>query len=166
MNLAWSRGEDGAVKRDDAVKRLPDSGEFEGKVYRSVRVRHYFWAITPGTYHTIFQRLPSSIGLPAASPSLPAVSFMGPVKICFPAMIAVRSAITLSARSLGTAGPQQAISVPPSLMPGNAPYGLGSQLPAAIFLSSGERNLSHVQTEEHSVAFGAHSRKSRWWPVP
>ena len=44
--------------------------------------------------------------------------------------------------------------------------GIRPPVPASTFLSSGMRYLSHTHTDEHSVALGANSRKSRWWPVP
>src|SRR5438445_12738189 len=116
--------------------------------------------MTPGTYQSIFQKPPSSSEALAATRSAPAMSLIGPVKIFLPAMMASRSAITLSTTSFGTGALQQAMSVPPSLMPGKAPYGFGSQLPAATFFSWRDRKLCHVQTHEHSGALGANSREA------
>jgi len=163
MHLTGAGPEHRVIQSHDPIEGFTDPGEFERKAHERPSAHDYFCVITPGTYQSIFHRPPSSIGFPAARRSVPAVSFIGPVKICLPATIAARFGHH-PCRPRPSAQPccSMRLSVPPSLMPGKAPYGLGFPVfQLRPFFSAGIRCLSQVQADEHSVAFGANSRRSR-----
>ena len=121
----------------------------------------YFCVITPGTYQSIFHRPASPRTLPAATRSLPArVLQRAGIDV-----LAVDDRLALG-HDLGDdfLGHDRAAAGDVGaavLDAGESAVRVRLPIAGLDLLQLGMRYLSQVQADEHSVAFGANSRRSR-----